>query len=174
MSRGGLNLESAEAKVPIVITLRELTEKDTKEAVSTWTNTAAFKSSGMALFGKGAAQTWTLAVMSNLKKMVFEIKPGMLEWVLWTALPLRDDFSIWYQGRKLAPSKQERGRIEKWILGKDITGLSRPAPTETAASENKDLPVSDPQRYGLDVPELGRVTGYAEAYKDILGGKPYP
>lgn len=112
-----------------------------------------------------------MAIMSNLKKKVHEIKPGILEWVLRTALPLRDDFSIWYQGKKLAPSKKIKGRIGKWVLGKDITELSRPAPTETVASEDMDLLEDDPKHYGLDVPELGRVTGYAEAYKDLLTGK---
>ncbi len=125
----------------------------------------------MVLFGKGSSKTWTFAVMSDLKKKVYEIKPGVLEWVLRTALPLRDDFSIWYNGKQLAPSKQAKGRIQSWVLGKDITRLSRPAPTKTTASEDKDLPETDPRHYGLDVPELGRVTGYAEAYKDLLAGK---
>jgi len=160
-----------EPKVPIKIDLRELTEAQAKEAISTWTNTAAFRASGIALFGKGASPTWTVAIMSDLKRKVHEIKPGVLEWVLRTALPLRDDFSIWYNGKKLAASKQAKGRIGKWILGKDITELSRPAPTSTAPSEDEDVPLSHDRRFGLDVPELGRVTGYAEAYKDLLGGK---
>ncbi|MGD0581162.1 MAG: ATP-binding protein [Bryobacteraceae bacterium] len=163
--------KEVEPKVPITIALRELKEAEAKEAVSTWTSAAAFKSSGMVLFGKGAPNTWTVAIMSDLKKKVHEIKPGVLEWVLRTALPLRDDFSIWYNGTRLAPSKQAKGRIGKWILGKDITELSRPAPIETAASEDIDVPESDPRHFGLDVPELGRVTGYAEAYKDLLAGK---
>jgi hypothetical protein len=160
-----------EPKAPITIALRELTETEAKQAVSAWTNTAAFKSSRMALFGKGAANTWTVAIMSDLKEKVHEIKPGVLEWVLRTALPLRDDFSVWYNGRRLASSKQAKGLIEKWTLGKDITELSRPAPDETSASEDIDLPKSHPRHYGLDVPGLGRVTGYAEAYKDLLAGK---
>src|ERR1700722_3834458 len=163
--------KEVEPKVPITIALRELTEAQAKEAVSTWTNSAEFKASGMVLFGKGASPTWTLAVMSDLKEKVHEIKPGVLEWVLRTALPLRDDFSIWYNGKKLAASKEEKGRIGRWILGKDITELSRPAPKETVASEDKDIPLADDRHFGLDVPELGRVTGYAEAYKDLLGGK---
>jgi hypothetical protein len=160
-----------EPKVPITIALRELTEAQAKEAVSPWTKSAAFKASGMVLFGKGASATWTVAIMSDLKKKVHEIKPGVLEWVLRTALPLRDDFSIWYNGKKLAASKQSKGRIGKWVLGKDITELSRPAPKETVASEDKDIALNDDRHFGLDVPELGRVTGYAEAYKDLLAGK---
>jgi hypothetical protein len=65
-----------EPKVPITIALRELTESEAKEAASTWTGTAAFKSSRMVLFGKGASQTWTVAIMSDLKTKVHEIRPG--------------------------------------------------------------------------------------------------
>ena len=163
--------KEVEPKVAITIPLRELTEAQAKEAISNWTKTAAFKASGMALFGKGASPTWTVAVMSDLKKKVHEIKPGFLEWVLRTALPLRDDFAIWYNGKKLVSSKQARGRIGKWIIGKDIAELSRPAPTDSTPSEDKDLPQGDERRFGLEIPELGRVTGYAEAYKDLLAGK---
>lgn len=163
--------KEVEPKVPISIALRALTEAEAQKAVSTWTKTAAFKKSGMALFGKGASQNWTVAVMSNLKEKVYEIRPGVLEWVLRTALPLRDDFSIWYNGKKLVASKQAKGRIGKWVLGKDITELSRPAPKDTVASEDKDLPEDAEKRFGLDIPQLGRVTGYAEAYKDLLTGK---
>ncbi len=109
--------------------------------------------------------------MSDLKPKVHEIRPHLLEWILRTALPLRDDFSIWYNGKKLIPSKQAKGKIGTWILGKDITELSRPAPTDTTANEDKEVPSSDGRRFGLEVPDLGRVTGYAEAYKDLLSGK---
>ncbi len=163
--------KEVEPKVPITIALRELTEAEAQEAVSPWTKTKAFKASGMVLFGKGAAPTWTVAIMSDLKEKVHEIRPGVLEWVLRTALPLRDDFSIWYNGKKLAASKLAKSRIGRWILGKDITELSRPAPKDTVPSEDKDLPATDEKRFGLDVPQLGRVTGYAEAYKDLLAGK---
>jgi hypothetical protein len=163
--------KEVEPKVPITIALRELTEAEAQEAVSPWTKTKAFKASGMVLFGKGAVPTWTVAIMSDLKEKVHEIRPGVLEWVLRTALPLRDDFSIWYNGKKLAASKLAKGRIGRWILGKDITELSRPAPKDTVPSEDKDLPATDDKRFGLDVPQLGRVTGYAEAYKDLLAGK---
>jgi len=163
--------KEVEPKVPITIALRELTEAQAQEAISAWTNTAAFKASRMVLFGKGASPTWTVAIMSNLKDKVHEIRPGVLDWVLRTALPLRDDFSIWYNGKKLAASKQSKGRLGRWVLGKDITALSRPAPKNTVPSEDKDLPESDDKHFGLDVPQLGRVTGYAEAYKDLLAGK---
>jgi hypothetical protein len=163
--------KEVEPQVPIKIALRELTEGEAKEAVRNWTDTAAFKASGMALFGKDAPVTWTVAIMSSLKGKVHEIKPGVLEWVLRTALPLRPDFEIWLNGKKLTPSKQGKGLIERWVLGKDITALPKPAPKSVAPLEDKEVPKTSERRYGLDVPELGRVTGYVEAYKDLLTGK---
>jgi hypothetical protein len=160
-----------EPQVPIKITLRELTGAEAKQAVKTWTDTAAFKASGMALFGKTAPPSWTIAIMSSLKDKVHEIKPGYLKWVLRTALPLRDDFSIWLNGEKLASSKQGKGLIKKWVLGKDITTLPKPAPKEIAVSEDDDAPTSSDSRHGLEVAGLGRVSGYAEAYRDLLTGK---
>lgn len=94
----------------------------------------------------------------------------MLEWVLRTALPLRPDFGIWLNGKKLIPSKEGKGRIKKWVLGKDITTLPRPAPKDITADENKSVEKTSDDRSGLDIPILGRVTGYAEAYQDLLTG----
>jgi len=163
--------KEVEPKMPIKIPLRELTEGEAKEALKPWTDTTAFKASGMSLFGKGAPGTWTVAIMSSLKDKVHEIKLGHLEWVLRTALPLRDDFSIAFNGTRLVSSKQGKGLVKKWILGKDITALPKPAPKEIAVSEDKTVPADDGQHYGLEVAGLGRITGYAEAYKDLLTGK---
>ncbi|MGB6091968.1 MAG: ATP-binding protein, partial [Candidatus Binataceae bacterium] len=132
-----------EPKTPIKLSLRKLTEAEAKEAVRVWTETAAFKASGMALFGNEAPKTWTVAIMSSLKEKVHEIAPGRLEWVLRTALPLRDDFGIWLTGKKLVPSKQGKGLIKKWVLGKDITTLPKPAPKEISVRENIEVPAAD-------------------------------
>lgn len=162
-----LNKE-VEPKSPIKIPLRELNEKEAMQAVRDWTESAAFKASGMILFGKHSPISWTVAIMSSLKPKVHEIKPGVLEWVLRTALPLRPDFGIWLNGAKLVPSKQGKGLLKKWILGKDIVQLSKPSPKDVSASEDTDVDKLSEHRFGLDVPELGRITGYAEAYKDLL------
>lgn len=160
-----------EPKTPITLALRELTEAEAKEAVKPWTKRAAIKNGELALFGKEAAATWTVAIMSSLKDKVHEIKPGMLEWVLRTALPLRDDFGIWLNDERLVSSKHGKGLIRKWVLGKDMRTLAKPAPKDIAVSKDRALPKTDEHRLGLVVPGLGRVTGYAEAYKDLLTGK---
>jgi len=160
-----------EPKTPIKIPLRELTESEAKSAISPWLQTATFKSSKLKLFGKGATSSWTLAILSNLKAKAIEIAPGTLGWVLSTALPLRPDFEIHYEGRKLVPSKLRKGRIKRWVIGKDIKNLDKPAPKEMEASIDRSQPQSSEHRFGFHHPSLGRVTGYMEIYKDLLTGK---
>ena len=160
-----------EPKSPIKIPLRELTQHEAQQAVAAWTGTPAFKNSGMSLFGKEAPVSWTVAIMSSLKPKVHEIKPGFLEWVLRTALPLRPDFNIWLNGSKLVSSKQGKGLLKRWLLGKEIIELPKPAPKATTASQDTTVDTASEYRFGFNVPTIGRVTGYAEAYKDLLTGK---
>jgi len=160
-----------EPQVPIRIAVRELTVGQAKAALKPWSETKSFKSAAVALFGKAAPPSWTIAIMSSLKPKVHEIKPGTLEWVLRTALPLRPDFEIWLNGKKLTPSKQDKGILQKWRLGKDITALPKPAPKGISAQEDTDVSKTSEYRYGLDIPDLGRITGHAEAYADLLTGK---
>lgn len=163
--------EGVEPRAPIKIDLRELTESQAQDALATWASTVAFKNSDFKLFGKTAAPSWTFAILSSLKEKVHEIRRGTLEWVLRTALPLRDDFVIYLDGVRLEPSKSGKGRIKKWVLGKDIEELPKPAPDEIEAREDENQPENSEKRFGLDHKDLGRITGYAEAYKDLLTGK---
>ncbi|MFG0251929.1 MAG: ATP-binding protein [Phycisphaerales bacterium JB038] len=163
--------KEVEPKAPIRIPLFELTETEAKRALAPWMESASFKATAMPLFGKGAPHSWTVAVMSALKPKVHELKPGVLEWVLRTAMPLRPDFGVWLNGKKLVPSKHGKGLLKKWILGKDMVQLPKPSPKGVSESEDVNVPSSSDYRFGLSIPNLGRVTGYAEAYKDLLTGK---
>jgi Histidine kinase-, DNA gyrase B-, and HSP90-like ATPase len=160
-----------EPTTPIKIPLRELSEEQAKEALKQWTETPDFKSTGMALFGKGAPPSWTIAAMSSLKPKVLEVKPGFLEWVLRSALPLRPDFGIWLNSTKLVPSKHGKGLLKKWVLGKDLLTLPRPSPKDVSVYEDTNADKDSERRFGLEVPGLGRISGYVEAYKDLLTGK---
>lgn len=160
--------EEVEPKNPIRIALRQLTEEQAKLAIKPWTDSPAFAATRMHLFGTAAEKTWTLAILSDLKEKVHEIRRGKLEWILRTALPLRDDFAIYYEGQQLEPSKTAKGRIKRWTLGKDIDDLGKGAD----AIEDKSQPVNSDSRFGFDHASIGRITGYAEAYKELLtGGK---
>ena len=159
-----------EPKKPIKIDLFELTAKQAKQAIRPWAESAEFKAAKMPFFGDGSPKSWTVSIMSDLKPKVHEIRPGRLRWILRTALPLRPDFAIWLKNENLKPSKADKSLLEEWIIGKDIDDLPNPAPKNITTSEDKSLPEGDTHRFGLDVPDLGRVTGYAEAYEDLLTG----
>lgn len=163
--------EEVEPTTPITISLRELTEDQAKEALKEWIDAAAFKKCGLRLFGKSAGSSWTFAILSDLKGKVHEIRRGRLEWVLRTALPLRDDFAIYLNGVKLESSKAGKGRLKKWILGKEIDTLPKPAPSEIEATEDVSQPKDSETRYALEHKAVGRITGYAEIYRDLLTGK---
>ena len=163
--------QEIEPKVPIRLTLRKLAEKQARQAVEPWTKTAAFMTAKTLLFGPGSPESWTLSIMSSLKPKVHEIKPGTLGWVLRTALPLRPDFGIWLNGQALESSKEGKGLLKRWVLGRDLGKLPRPSPKPITTSEDVNDAESSEHRFGLDVPGIGRITGYAEAYKDLLTGK---
>lgn len=163
--------QEVEPKAPIKIGLHELTEAEAKIVLKQWTDTTTFQKSGLKLFGSGASKSWTFAILSDLKEKVHEIRRGVLEWVLRTALPLRDDFAIFMDGSKLEPSKAGKGRIKRWILGKDIIDLPKPAPDDIELAEDENQPKTSETRFGFDHKVLGRITGYAEVYRDLLTGK---
>lgn len=157
-----------EPKKSLKIDLYELTAKQAKQAVRQWTESAPFKAARMPLFGDGSPKSWTVSIMSDLKPKVHEIRPGKLEWILRTALPLRPDFTILLTGKVLESSKKGKGLLGEWTIGKDLPDLQRPAPKGITTSEDANLPEDDEHHFGLDVPGLGRVTGYAEAYEKLL------
>ena len=57
------------------------------------------------LFGDGAAESWTVAVLSDFKNLFDKLSTKRLNWVLRTGLPLVSNFDIFVDGVKLRPSK---------------------------------------------------------------------
>ena len=159
-----------EAEEPVTIPWRRLTAAQAKQALSSWADTPEFQKCKMSLFGKGGPKSWTASIMSDLKPMAHEIEIGRLAWVLRTALPLRPDFAVWLDGVRIRPSKEERGPIKRWIIGKDVIALPKPGPRATK-STRASLPPSSEHRFGLDVDGIGRITGHAEMYENALVGK---
>jgi hypothetical protein len=58
-----------------------------------------------------------------------------------------------------------------WTLGKDIDELPKPAPDEIEALEEKNQPTDSATRFALQHKAVGRITGYAEVYRELLTGK---
>jgi hypothetical protein len=149
--------------------LRKLTEADAQDALAAWLPLPAMQKWKAKLFGAKASPTWTAAILSSLKPKANEVEHGRLRWLLRTALPLRDDFGIWLDGEHLTPSKADKSRIGRWRLGDDIKKLQKPAPSdEIEVREDKKQPATSDLRYGLYHPQLGRIIGYAEGFKDVL------
>ena len=155
---------------PMQLDLRVLTANQAKSALERWITSPSFKKWNVPLFGRGAPSNWVVAILSSLKDKANEIVPGKLRWILSTALPLRDDFSIFLDGDTIEPSKRAKGRIGRWMLGKEIKKLSGPAPDNISVRPNQNLDTTEEGHYGLFHPDVGRITGYVEAYKDVLTG----
>ncbi len=82
---------AVEPQAPVKIALRELTKEQARAAVEPWLDSTT---RGTLSFGKSASRSWTVSIMSALKAKVHEIKPGLLRWILRSAMPLRPDFNI--------------------------------------------------------------------------------
>ena len=66
----------------VKLPLRELTQAQAQSAVEEWTRGSSPAQKALKLFGKGAANSWTVAVMSDLRPMAKDLSPGRLRWVL--------------------------------------------------------------------------------------------
>ena len=157
-------------KKPMQLKVRELSTEEAKDALSWCLRDKMFAKGGMPLFGRDAPSSWTVAVLSNLKDKANEIQEGRLRWILATALPLRDEFKIWLCGQEVKSSRAGKGRVGRWVFGKDIRTLSKPAPEELEVRKDPKAMVG--KKDGWFDPTFGRVTGYAEAFQDVItGGK---
>jgi len=157
---------------PVVLPLRRLTESEAKAALAPWIDKEKPGYKELKLFGKDSEKTWTVAIMSDLKDMSREIQRGRLHWVLSTAMPLRADFRLWFSGDPVSPSKLAGKKIERWVLGKNLKAVPKPADDAFQPTEDPSYDKKSEHYFGLTHPQLGRVTGYAELYEDLLtGGK---
>jgi len=155
-------------KEPMTLDVRKLTLEQAKDSLSWCLSNKMFRSGNFILFGRKAPASWTVSVLSKLKEKANEIQENRLNWILSTALPLRDDFAIWLNDKEVKSSRDTRGRIGKWTIGKEIKELSRPEGIKVSKDNSADADKVN----GLLHPTFGRVTGYAEAFQEILtGGK---
>lgn len=159
----------------VKLPLLELTEREAQDAVGKWVSGNKAADKALKLFGKGSSNSWTVAIMSDLKQMAKELSPGRLRWVLETAMPLGDDFLLFLNGERVTSVKEKAKKIGTWVLGRDIGTKDQPFPSPASddfeVSEEKKEPTNSPKRYGVFHPQLLRVTGFIEAYEDELVGK---
>ena len=152
----------------IQIPLRTLTMEQARVAVQHWTRGDKEGYQALKLFGEGASESWTVAIMSNLKEMGQKVKIGRLKWVLRTAMPQQSDFRLFLDGDPITPPEMDPP-LTKLVLGKDVTQMSAPCPTGLIAREDANESEDSIHRYGVYHEELlGRITGYIEVFEDEL------
>ena len=154
---------------PVRLPLRELSEEEAQQALLRWTAEDSVSPMAFPLFGKDAPENWTIAILSDLKDMATQLTLGRLKWVLATSMPIRDDFRLFLNGTQVQPEKEKGKRIETWVIGRDMVTLPGPAPSdELQPTLDRTTPEDSPVHFGLTHPQLGRITGTAELFEDLL------
>lgn len=62
------------------------------------------------------ADSWTIAILENLKDKANTIKHGTLKWVLRTAMPLSTDFRLFLNGEEITSSKEDYEKVVEFDL----------------------------------------------------------
>jgi len=152
---------------PVQLNLRTLTEGEARRALKPWLD-ADGRRGHLRLFGADAAPSWTVAVISELKPMAQELSLGVLRWVLSTAMPLRDDFTLYLNGRQVESSKIAERRVGRWILGKDLLDIPKPSPGEITGEVDQSIQEPQYKHWYLIDKVLGPITGYVEVFADPI------
>ena len=161
-----LNTEIPTHTSKLTLDVRELTESEAQLALAPLTGQLAGYRH-FPFFGEGANPSWTVAVLSNLKPLVRDLKLGRLKWVLSCAMPLTPDFRCVMNGLEIEPHRLADLPLNSWTIGKDDkVAANSKYPTDTIV-----VPDRGPVSY-VALPKLGKVSGCVEVYKDTLtGGK---
>jgi hypothetical protein len=77
------------------------------------------------LFGSEAPTSWTAAILGDLKDRGRAIERGRLRWILRSALPLSDEFLLWFNKEQLESSKAEGTVDWDFTIGQDDKDLEK-------------------------------------------------
>ena len=155
------------AAPPVELALRELSLADAKRALKKWMTTDGGRKE-LKLFGRGAAKSWTIAIISDLKPMATDLSSNRLRWILSTAMPMRDDFKLFLNDQPVKSSKESRTRIGRWEIGRQLTDLPKPAPDDLEASVDERYTARDYRHWILTDAILGPMTGYLEIFEEPI------
>ncbi|WP_299666158.1 ATP-binding protein [uncultured Ruegeria sp.] len=112
-------------------------------------------------------QTWTLAILSELKDEGAQLKLGWIKHLLKTSLPLGDSIRISVNGETIVPKKVETKVTKEWKLGQDYE-------FESITVEGEEITVThheQPYPHIL-LDGIGEVTGTVRLFSEkISGGK---
>lgn len=109
----------------VVLDERELTIDEVKTVLTPLIEIGGQNLLSFNLWGTGAEETWTMAVMSDLKAKANQIQDGRLKWILSTALPINPKFNLSFNGLPVEPSKERKGIKKSYVFGKDDETVDR-------------------------------------------------
>jgi hypothetical protein len=149
----------SEENEKLALAEREISEKEAEETLSPYIYSDGKYQLQFSLFGNNAVETWTFALLTELKPKAFEIKEGRLKWVLETALPLNPGFKLYYNGNKIESSKISMPIKKTWVLGKNDPTAEKLGFAKTGF---------DGTKYYIDFDNLKGVHGQIDLYVDSL------
>lgn len=145
----------------IKLDVRELTEDQARVELEKYLNQSGSYLLDFDLFGEKASESWTFTLMTNLKDKAFNIKTGVLKWILRTGLPLNPNFALTFNGKRIVPSKFDSNRVNTWVIGQD---------DDTAEKHFKTG--KDKDGWYVKIPDLGKIRGEISLFEDsLVGGK---
>ena len=103
----------------VVLDERELSIEEVRNVLTPLIEASGQKLLSFSLWGESAENTWTIAIMSDLKAKANQIQDGRLKWILSTALPINPGFNLTFNGVTVEPSKEKKGIKKTYIFGKD-------------------------------------------------------
>jgi len=156
-------LEEEPNKDRVNLAVRELTADEVQSVLKPIIDGPDAPLLHVRLFGNKAAETWTVAAMSNLTDMSKKLTHGRLKRVLKTALPISPQFNLYYNGGELKPEKIRQPMIRQWIIGQK---------DQTANDLRFEMLGNQKEEYRVKIPQLGDIKGIVELYeKPLTGGK---
>ena len=130
---------------------------------------------------RDGSKTWTLVVLSDLKKPGRELKIGILKRMLCAALPFGAEMAISVNETMLASSKLDIPRLAEWVIGPalEIDSIEvevaeedgKPPKTKKVTETTAITSGANPVPHVL-IPGIGMITGRVVLFADpISGGK---
>ena len=98
---------------------REIDETTARDAISPYLNQGGRYQLSFDIFGEKSVESWSFALLTDLKPKALEIRIGRLQWVLRTALPLNPRFRLFFNANELLSSKIDMPVKRTWVFGKD-------------------------------------------------------
>lgn len=111
--------------------------------------------------------TWTIAILSDLKQEGKGIQIGWIKRLLRTALPLGNSIRISLNNEALLPSKTDVKVLQAWELGPNLEIDTLTIDEDTIPIEKKSTPYPH-----IVIPKVGELSGKVKLFVDkISGGK---